>query len=265
MLAAHELYPLNCSLLAKQTFYLCSWSQKNRSARMLANTRKDHSSPLIKVDYCGYNDAECLFTCYFKSHQAQRLPFLAVLTWFLILGKIQDGGQDGNHCWWRHRPPVAPPPIKYTSACWEYQRLSTEDKILSKYRNLSKFFFKTVIGLQHFLRQYLLLHGEKIETTYITLTWHKKRQNAILSKTLGEESLRDNFLCQSSHLVPMTYYEYELHGMSLRYPPLNAKETIRILPRTSRNSHLKYVFFFVIPYQNKASGSAPGVSSSAGK
>ena len=24
----------------------------------------------------------------------------------LILGKIQDG----DHCWWRHRPPVAPPP-----------------------------------------------------------------------------------------------------------------------------------------------------------
>ena len=27
------------------------------------------------------------------------LPFLAVLTCFLILGKIQDGGQDGDHCW----------------------------------------------------------------------------------------------------------------------------------------------------------------------
>ena len=31
--------------------------------------------------------------------------FLAVLTWFLILGKIQDGDKD--------RPPAAPPPIKY--------------------------------------------------------------------------------------------------------------------------------------------------------
>ena len=39
-------YSLNCSLLAKQFFYLCSCSQKNRSARMLANARKDHSSPL---------------------------------------------------------------------------------------------------------------------------------------------------------------------------------------------------------------------------
>ena len=62
-------------------------------------------------------------------------PFLAVLTWFLILGKIQDGGQDGDHCWWRHRPPAAPPPIKYTSSCREDQRLSTEGKIVSKYYN----------------------------------------------------------------------------------------------------------------------------------
>ena len=45
------------------------------------------------------------------------LPFLAVLSWFLILGKIQGGGQDGDHCWWRHRPPAAPLPIKYTSSC----------------------------------------------------------------------------------------------------------------------------------------------------
>ena len=40
----------------------------------------------------------------------KKLPFLAVLTWFLILGKIQDGGNDGDHCRWRHRPPAAPAP-----------------------------------------------------------------------------------------------------------------------------------------------------------
>ena len=66
------------------------------------------------------------------------LPFLAVLSWFLILGKIQDGGQDGDHCWWRHRPPAAPLPIKYTSPCWEEQRLSTKGKLVSKYCNISK-------------------------------------------------------------------------------------------------------------------------------
>ena len=62
------------------------------------------------------------------------LPFLTVLTWFLILGKIQDG----DHCWWRHRPPAAPPPIKYTSPCREDQRLFTEGKIVSKYCNTSR-------------------------------------------------------------------------------------------------------------------------------
>ena len=29
----------------------------------------------------------------------KKLPFIAILTLFLILGKIQDGGQDGEHCW----------------------------------------------------------------------------------------------------------------------------------------------------------------------
>lgn len=32
----------------------------------------------------------------------KKSPFFAVLTWFLILSKIQDA----DHCWWRHRPPA---------------------------------------------------------------------------------------------------------------------------------------------------------------
>ena len=65
-------------------------------------------------------------------------PFLAVLTWFLILGEIQDGGRDDDHCWWRHGPPAAPPLIKYTSSCREDQKLSTEGTIVLKYCNISK-------------------------------------------------------------------------------------------------------------------------------
>ena len=42
--------------------------------------------------------------------------------------------QDGDHVWWRHRPPATPPPIKHTSYCG----VSTEGKIVSKYWNLSK-------------------------------------------------------------------------------------------------------------------------------
>ena len=68
----------------------------------------------------------------------KKLPLLAVLTWFLILGKIQNVSQDADHCWWRHRPPAAPPPIKYTSSCREDQKLSTEGKIVSEYSHISK-------------------------------------------------------------------------------------------------------------------------------
>ena len=57
------------------------------------------------------------YLCVIFHVKHKKLPFLAVLTWFLLLGKIQDGGQDGDHCWWRHRPPAAPPPLKYTSSC----------------------------------------------------------------------------------------------------------------------------------------------------
>ena len=67
----------------------------------------------------------------------KKLPFFTVLTWFLILSKIQDLGQDGDHCW-RHSPLAAPPPIKYTSPCYDGQRLSTESKIVSKYCNILK-------------------------------------------------------------------------------------------------------------------------------
>ena len=74
----------------------------------------------------------------FYTLSAKNLIILTVFTWFLILDKIQDGGQDGDHVWKRYRPPAAPPPIKYTSCCREDQRLSTEGKIVSKYWNISK-------------------------------------------------------------------------------------------------------------------------------
>ena len=45
--------------------------------------------------------------CY-SSCKAKKLQFLTVLTLFLILCKIQDG----DNCWWRHRPLAAPPPYQ---------------------------------------------------------------------------------------------------------------------------------------------------------
>ena len=44
-----------------------------------------------KSKTCEQNDTKCLFMCYFTC-QVQKKPFIAILTWFLILGKIQDGG-----------------------------------------------------------------------------------------------------------------------------------------------------------------------------
>ena len=63
----------------------------------------------------------------------KEITVLSGFTWFLIvLGKIQDG----DHIWWCHSLPAAPPPIKYTSFCWEDQKLSTEGKIVSKCWNI---------------------------------------------------------------------------------------------------------------------------------
>ena len=77
---------------------------------------------------------ESSYLCVILHVKHKKIPFIAILTWFLILGKIEDG----DHCWWRHLPSAAPPPIKYTSSCWEDQRLSTKGEIVSKYCNRSK-------------------------------------------------------------------------------------------------------------------------------
>ena len=60
----------------------------------------------------------------------KKLFILTVVTWFLILDKIQDGGQDGDHVRWRHRPPVALPPKKYTSSCRLFRRVTGRKNII---------------------------------------------------------------------------------------------------------------------------------------
>ena len=37
------------------------------------------------------------YLCVVFNVKHKKSAFLAVLTWFLILGKIQDGSQDGDH------------------------------------------------------------------------------------------------------------------------------------------------------------------------
>ena len=48
------------------------------------------------------------YLCVILHLKHRKLPFMAILTWFLILGEIQDS----DHCRQCHRPPAAPPPIK---------------------------------------------------------------------------------------------------------------------------------------------------------
>ena len=73
------------------------------------------------------------YLCVILHVKHKKLPILSVLTWFLILGKIQDGGQGGYHVWWRHRSEAATLPIKYSLSCWEDQSLFDERKAFSKY------------------------------------------------------------------------------------------------------------------------------------
>ena len=101
---------------------------------------KIHVFPLLSTIKVKLVDdmMQSAYLCVILHVEHKKLPFMVVLTGFLILCKIQDGGQHGDHCWWRQRPPAEPPHIKYTSSCREDQRLSTEGKIVSKYCNISK-------------------------------------------------------------------------------------------------------------------------------
>ena len=52
------------------------------------------------------------YLCVILNVKRRKLFIFTVFTWFLFLDKIQDG----DHVWWRHRPPTAPSPLKYTSS-----------------------------------------------------------------------------------------------------------------------------------------------------
>ena len=43
---------------------------------------------------------------YYLHVNRQKLLIIIAFTWFLIFDKIQVGGRDGDHVWWRHRPPA---------------------------------------------------------------------------------------------------------------------------------------------------------------
>ena len=74
------------------------------------------------------------YLCVILHVTCKKLLILTVFIWFLILDKIQDG----DHVWWRQKPPALLSPTKCTLSCREDQGLSTEGKIASKYCNISK-------------------------------------------------------------------------------------------------------------------------------
>ena len=59
----------------------------------------------IKVKL-GEKMIQSIYLCVILQVKHKKLPFIAMLSWFLILDKIQDG----DHCWWRQRTLAAPPP-----------------------------------------------------------------------------------------------------------------------------------------------------------
>ena len=73
------------------------------------------------------------YLCVVLLVKRKKLSVVNVFTWFSVLEKMQDG----DHVWWRHRPPAVPPRIEYTSSCREGHRLSTEGKIEIRGRSIN--------------------------------------------------------------------------------------------------------------------------------
>ena len=100
-----------------------------------------------KSKACGWNDVKCLFMCYFTC-QAQKIPFIGVLTWFLfffVKSKMATIAGDVTGLQQRHHP------IKYILSCGEDQRLSIQGKIVSKYCNILKTLGRISINSRHSL------------------------------------------------------------------------------------------------------------------
>ena len=105
----------NCSFIPRAHFEI-SWGMVSCYGYEIWR-HKSHFWGKVHVFSTLFNNESKLFMFYFSCIKRKQLPFLTVLTWFIVLVKIQDGSQDGDHCWWRDRPPATPPPIKYTSFC----------------------------------------------------------------------------------------------------------------------------------------------------
>ena len=106
---------------------------------------------------------QTVYICVIFHVKHKKLSFLSVLTWFLILGKIQHGGKNGKYCWWRHRPPAAPPPIKYICVILlrrskAFHQRWNHFKILQHIKNSGEGFHPSPLPLDHSAGINLLVH-----------------------------------------------------------------------------------------------------------
>ena len=90
---------------------------------------------------------ENTYLCVILHVKHKQLPIFSVLTWFIILGKIRDGGEDCEHVWWHYRPLLALHP-----SCGEDERLSTERnfffEIIQRIKNSRKGLHQLPLAVQ---------------------------------------------------------------------------------------------------------------------
>ena len=64
------------------------WKRIKTPGLMRSTQSGRANKPVLVIKY--KNEAKYLLMCYLHKHK--KIPILAFFTWFLILGKIQDGG-----------------------------------------------------------------------------------------------------------------------------------------------------------------------------
>ena len=139
-----EALPFNRLSFARILRQVLWWSVTMVTRYDVVSTRwSSHISVQMHVFSTSFNNKsknrakmiQSAYLCVILHVKRKKLPFLAVLTWFLILDKIQDG----DHVWWRHRPPAVPPPIKYTAVPHLVQQIKGFPLKAKSFRNTATY------------------------------------------------------------------------------------------------------------------------------
>ena len=139
-----EALPFNRLSFARILRQVLWWSVTMVTRYDVVSTRwSSHISVQMHVFSTSFNNKsknmakmiQSAYLCVILHVKRKKLRFLAVLTWFLILDKIQDG----DHVWWRHRPPAVPPPIKYTAVPHLVQQIKGFPLKAKSFRNTATY------------------------------------------------------------------------------------------------------------------------------